>query len=175
MREPPNLGGLTMVKFKQLSIAAAAALAIWTGAQAGGEKSKGHDDKGHVMVRPDEVQWGPAPPSLPAGAKAAILMGDPSKAGPYVLRAKLPDGYKVPAHWHPTDENVTVLQGTLMVGKGEVLSVKASESLPAGSYMRMPKEMHHFAWAKGETIIQVHGIGPFEVTYVNPADDPRKK
>jgi Domain of unknown function (DUF4437) len=157
----------------KLGMLAVAALAVWTGTQAGGEK-KGHADKDHVMVRPDEVQWGPAPPALPPGGKFAVLVGDPGKAGPYVLRAKLPDGYKVPPHWHPTDENVTVLQGTLMVGKGEKLNPSTSEALPAGSYMRMPKEMHHFAWTKGETIIQVHGMGPFEITYVNPADDPRK-
>jgi quercetin dioxygenase-like cupin family protein len=93
----------------------------------------------------------------------------------YVLRAKLPDGYKVPPHWHPSDENVTVLKGTLLVGKGEKLDPATMEELPAGSFMRMPKTMRHYAMAKGETIIQVHGIGPFDVNYVNPADDPRKK
>jgi hypothetical protein len=160
----------------RLAIVAAAALAIWTGAQAGDEKGKTHGgDKDHVAVRPDDIKWGPAPPGLPASAKVAVLTGDPSKAGPYVIRAKLPDGYKVPPHWHPTDENVTVLKGTLMVGKGEKFSTDASEALPAGSFARMPKEMRHFAWAKGETIIQVHGIGPFDITYVNAADDPRKK
>jgi hypothetical protein len=161
---------------KRLGIVAAAALAIWIGAQAGGEQGNVHDaDKDHMVVRPDDIKWGPAPPGLPAGAKAAVLMGDPSKAVPYVLRAQLPDGYKVPPHWHSTDENVTVIKGTLMVGKGEKYSADASEALPAGSFMRMPKEMRHFAWAKGETIIQVHGIGPFDIIYVNAADDPRKK
>jgi len=163
-----------MLKSMTVGIVTAAALVIWTGAQAEGEKGHG-SDKDHVVVRPDDVKWGPAPPSLPAGAKFAALSGDPSKAGPYVIRAKLPDGYKVPPHWHPTDENVTVIKGTLMIGKGDKFNADASEALPAGSFMRMPKEMRHFAWAKGETIIQVHGIGPFEVHYVNAADDPRKK
>jgi quercetin dioxygenase-like cupin family protein len=163
-----------MLKAMRLGIVAAAALAIWSWAQAGGEKGHGLD-KDHVMVRPDDINWGPAPPSLPAGAKAAVLAGDPSKAGPYVIRVQLPDGYKVPPHWHPTDENVTVLKGTLMVGKGEKFNASASQALPTGSFMSMPKEMRHFAWAKGETIIQVHGIGPFEINYVNAADDPRKK
>jgi hypothetical protein len=165
-----------MRKSMRLGIVAAAALAIWTGAQAGGEQGKVHDaDKDHVVVRPDDIKWGPAPPGLPADAKAAVLSGDPSKAGPYVIRAQLPDGYKVPPHWHPSDENVTVIKGTLMVGKGEKFNADASEALPAGSFVRMPKEMRHFAWAKGETIIQVHGSGPFEINYVNAADDPRKK
>src|SRR5262249_29419122 len=135
----------------------------------------GHDDE-HVIVKPASLKWGPAPPSLPPGAQFAVLVGDPTKAGStYTIRAKMPDGYKVPPHWHPVDENVTVLQGTLMVGKGEKLDVSKTEELPAGSYMRMPKSMRHFAVAKGETNIQVHGVGPFEITYVNPADDPRKK
>src|SRR5262245_989343 len=102
-------------------------LAFWTGAQA---DDKGHGmDAGHVVVRADDVKWGPAPPSLPAGAQAAIIFGDPSKAAPYVLRAKLPDGYKVPPHWHPTDENVTVLKGTFMAGKGDKFDAGASETL----------------------------------------------
>jgi hypothetical protein len=163
-----------MLKFMSAGIVAALALAVWTGAQAGGDKGHG-SDKDHVLVRPDDIKWMPAPPALPAGAKAAVLSGDPSKAGPYVIRAKLPDGYKIPPHWHPTDENVTVIHGTLMVGKGDKFSAAASEALPAGSFMRMPKDMRHFAWTKGETIIQVHGMGPFDINYVNAADDPRKK
>ena len=92
-----------------------------------------------------------------------------------MIRAKMPDGYKVPPHWHPGDENVTVLKGKLLIGKGEKLDPAAMEELAAGSFMRMPKTMRHSAMAKGETIIQVHGIGPFDITYVNAADDPRKK
>ena len=142
-------------------------------AQAG--KEKPHDgDAEHVLLKPEDIKWGPAPAALPAGASFAVLSGDPTKAGPFTIRAKLPDGYTVPLHWHPSDEHVTVLQGTLLIAyeKGKDL---AKQSLPAGSFMRMPKEMRHFAWAKGETIIQVHGVGPFDITYVNAADDPRKK
>ena len=163
-----------MLKSMKPTLVAAAAVAIWTGAPAGGEERHG-SDKGHVLVRPDDLKWGPGPPGLPAGAKVAVLAGDPGKDGPYVLRAKLPDGYKVPPHWHPTDENVTVIKGTLMVGKGEKFSAGASEALPAGSFARMPTGMRHFAWTKGDTILQVHGVGPFEIIYVNAADDPRKK
>lgn len=163
-----------MGKSMKLGLAVAAVLIIWAGAQAADEK--GHDsDKGHVMLRPDDLKWGPGPAALPAGAKFAVLAGDPHKTGPFVIRAKLPDGYKVPPHWHPTDENVTVLKGTFMAGKGEKFNAEAAEALPAGSFVRMPKRMRHFAFAKGETIIQVHGMGPFEIHYVNAADDPRKK
>ena len=141
-------------------------------ANAGGKD--GHDDE-HVVIKPGSEKWGPAPPALPPGAKVAILSGHPAKSGLYAIRVKLPEGYKVPPHWHPTDENVTVIKGTLLIGKGEKFDLDKTQELPAGSYMRMPKAMRHFAATKGETIIQVHGIGPFEITYVNPADDPRKK
>ncbi len=163
-----------MWKFMMLGMVATAALALGVGARADGEKGHG-SDKDHVMVRPDDVKWGPAPPVLPAGAQAAVLAGDPSKAEPFVIRVKLPDGYKVPPHWHPTDENVTVLEGTFLMGKGDQFNAESATALPAGSFVRMPKELRHFAQAKGETIIQVHGMGPFQFTYVNEADDPRKK
>jgi hypothetical protein len=129
-----------------------------------------------VETAPDELKWGPAPPSLPPGAQLAVLSGDPSKAGgQYTMRAKFPDGYKVPPHWHPTDENVTVIQGTFNLGMGDKLDQSETKALPAGGFAMMPKHMHHFAWATGETIVQIHGTGPFAITYVNPADDPRKK
>src|SRR5581483_11954248 len=111
----------------------------------------------HVTVRPDAVHWGPGPPSLPPGVQMAVLVGDPSKAGgPYVIRAKMADGYKVPPHWHPSDENVTVLHGTLLMGEGETLDPSRAAVLPVGSFTRMPKTMRHFAIAKGETVIQLH-------------------
>jgi quercetin dioxygenase-like cupin family protein len=151
-------------------------LSFVVGSVARSQDKAGHaGDTDHVAVRPDAIQWGPAPPGLPPGSRMGVLVGDPSKPGvPYVVRVKLPDGYKVPPHWHPSDENVTVLQGTLLAGKGEKLDPSKTEELPAGSFMRMPKTMRHFAIAKGETIIQLHGVGPFEINYVNPADDPRK-
>jgi Domain of unknown function (DUF4437) len=99
-----------------------------------------------------------------------VLVGNP-----YTTLVKLRDGFKVPPHWHPTDENVTVLKGTLLVGKGEKCDAAATEALPAGGFLRMPRTMRHFTMDKGETVLQVHGIGPFEINYVNPADDPRKK
>jgi quercetin dioxygenase-like cupin family protein len=139
------------------------------------EDPKHADEKDHVMLTPDKIKWGPAPPSLPSGAQVAILAGDPTQKGAYALRVKFPDGFKVPPHWHPTDENVTVIQGTFNMGRGEKFNAADTQALPAGSYVRMPKTMRHFAWAKGETIVQVHGMGPFEINYVNPEDDPRKK
>lgn len=131
--------------------------------------------KPHVMVTPDDIKWGPAPPSLPPGAQLAVLSGDPSQAGvPFTMRARFPDGYKVPPHWHPSDENVVVLEGALVMSLGEKFDETAGREMTAGSYALMPKGVRHFVWAKGETVIQVYGIGPFAINYVNPADDPRK-
>ena len=120
------------------------------------------------------MKWGPAPPALPAGAQVAVLNGDPGKPGPFTIRLKLPDGFKVPPHWHPTDENLVVIQGLFRVGMGDKLDAAKATDLSVGSYAYMPKEMHHFAFAKGETIVQVYGTGPFVLNYVNPSDDPRK-
>ena len=130
----------------------------------------------HVMVSPADVKWGPASPKLPPGAQFAVLLGDPSKPGaPYVFRTKLPDGYSVPPHWHPMDENVTVISGVFMLGFGEHSDKAATRALAAGSYAMMPKNVPHFNFMKGETILQFHGIGPYDIQYVNPADDPSRK
>lgn len=158
---------------KQLAVLGV--LALLVGPMVGGDDKPGHDEAKHVMVRPDGVTWGPAPPSLPPGAQMAVLVGDPAKGGPYVARAKMPDGYKVPPHWHPSDENITVLQGTFLIGTGDRFDPSKMEEMPAGSFVRMPKGMHHFATVKGETIIQLHGTEPFVINYLNPADDPRNK
>ena len=129
----------------------------------------------HVLLSPGDLKWGPAPPGLPAGGQAAVVDGDPSKPGAFVLRAKFPDGYRVPPHWHPTVEHVTVLSGTLMVGMGDTFDEKGMTALASGGFAKMPARMRHFVLAKGATEIQVHGMGPFGITYVNPKDDPRTK
>ena len=86
----------------------------------------------------------------------------------------LPDGYKVPPHWHPTDEHITVISGTFTIGLGDAWDDSKLNTLGAGGYAKMPKTHHHYAGAKGETIIQIQGPGPFAITYLNPNDDPRK-
>jgi quercetin dioxygenase-like cupin family protein len=143
------------------------------------QKAKQHSAAGqprpHVIVTPDQIKWGPGPPSLPSGAQLAVLEGDPAKAGEaFAIRAKFPDGYRVPPHWHPTDEKVVVVQGSLGMGLGNKFDQAAGHVLPTGSYASMPKGLRHYAWAIGETEVQISGVGPFEVNYVNAADDPRK-
>lgn len=121
-----------------------------------------------------EIQWGPAPAALPKGAEVAVLQGNPFGKGPYTLRLKMPDGYMVPPHFHPTDEMVTVISGTLLLGHGDTVDESGAAVLDAGGFVTAPKNMHHYAIARGATIVQIHGMGPFAITYVHPADDPRK-
>ena len=128
----------------------------------------------HTLLAPANVVWGAAPPSLPPGAKFAVLSGDPSKSEPFVARAELPAGYTIAPHWHPTDEHVTVLAGTFAVGMGDALDKTAMPELPSGGYTLLPAQMHHYAMAKTAVTIQVHGVGPFVVNYVNPDDDPSR-
>ena len=159
-------------------LAAAVALAAGTALRAQGTAQKtkpAAPAPTHVMVTADELKWGPAPPGLPPGAQAAILYGDPGKAGPFVVRAKFPDGYRVPPHWHPTDENVSVLSGTLAMGMGDKVDEASMKALGAHGFAHTTKLTHHYVIAKGATEIQIHGTGPFAITYVNPNDDPRKK
>ena len=159
-----------------LILALSAAVSVGL-AQSGQERpgAAGGAQAAHIVVTPDQLKWGPGPPALPPGAELAVLEGDPSKAGSaFAVRLKFPDGFRVPPHWHPADEKVVVLQGALGVGVGEKFDPAAGHELPAGSYAVMPTGVRHYAWAKGETVIQISSTGPFQVNYVNPADDPRK-
>ena len=128
----------------------------------------------HVTIAPDAVKWNQGPPFLPKGAQFSVITGDPSKEGPYVIRLKFPAGFKVPAHFHPNDENITVISGTFGFGMGDKLDESKGTTLKAGGFVRAPKGMQHFAYATEETVVQIHAIGPGGITYVNPADDPRK-
>jgi quercetin dioxygenase-like cupin family protein len=128
----------------------------------------------HIMLTEPQIKWGDPPPALPKGAMVAVLSGDPSQAGPFTMRAKFPAGYKIAAHWHPTDEHLTVLAGTFSAGTGDAFDMKGLHEMPVGTFAVMPAEMRHFAYTKGGATIQIHGMGPFVLTYVNPADDPRK-
>lgn len=126
-----------------------------------------------VLVSPDDVKWADAPPSLPPGAKASVIFGDPSKAGPFVLRAKFPANYKVPPHFHPDTETVTVLSGTFYASMGDTFDGAKGKGMATGSFLALPAKTPHFAYTKEETVIQVSAQGPWSLNYVNPADDPR--
>ncbi len=141
--------------------------------KAGEEAATATAEATHIAVDAGDVVWGPAPAALPAGAEVAVLAGDPSKEGPFVMRARLPDGYRIASHWHPVVESVTVISGTFGIGMGETFDSTAGKELGPGGLFVMQPETAHFAWATGETVIQVHALGPWQLNYVNPADDPR--
>ncbi|MBI2678448.1 MAG: cupin domain-containing protein [Candidatus Koribacter versatilis] len=129
----------------------------------------------HKIVQPQDIQWGDPPPVLPAGGRMAVLSGDPAKPGIFVIRLKAPDGYRINPHWHPAAEYATVISGTFIVGMGDKWDDKAMMKLGPGSYVSLNAKTRHYATTKGETIVQVVGMGPFVLNYVDPKDDPTKK
>ena len=129
----------------------------------------------HIVVPAEKVQWAPAPPILPAGAQISVLEGNPSEKGPITLRLKLPANYKIPAHWHSMKERVTVLSGTFYVGMGDKIDQAASQTLHTGGFVMLPAKMHHYAWVKTPAVVQINLEGPFDLFYINAADDPTKQ
>jgi hypothetical protein len=145
------------------------ALSMFAGMPAGWAQSSDHR-----MISPNDLNWSDVP-SLPPGAKIAVIEGPMSEAVPFTVRLKFPANYQIPSHWHPAVERVTVLSGTFYMGVGEKLDVQKSMPLSPGSMMILQPKINHFAWTKEEVVVQLNGIGPWGVTYVNPKDDPRKK
>ena len=133
----------------------------------------GAAEEHHTVVPADDVSWSPGPPTLPSGAQLAVLFGSPAEDGPFVIRLKFPAGYEVPPHWHSKDEHVTVIAGAFGMGAGDALDGDAAPLLAADSFVRIPARMPHFAWTEQETVVQINGMGPFDITYVNAKDDPR--
>src|SRR5512142_2597451 len=143
-------------------------------ARADSAAKKSHAKRAEAtFIKADEVRWGEAPPDLPHGGQIAVLYGDPSKRAPFAIRLKAPDGYKIPPHWHSQDEQLTVIDGTLMLHMGDTMDAPA-HALDAGSFHYLPGKMHHAAEAKDETVVQINGKGPFDIHYLNPADTPNK-
>jgi len=127
-----------------------------------------------AQVNPSDLKWGAAPPAFPAGAQMAVLSGDPAKPGIFAVRLKMPAGYKIPAHNHPTDEFVTVISGDFSLGMGDKLDATRAAALQAGGFAAAPAGMNHYALSTSGAIVQIIAQGPFAMTYVNPADDPRR-
>lgn len=130
------------------------------------------DSPAVLIVTPDKINWKPAPANMPPGAKIAVIAGDPASEGPFILRLRMPDGYKIAPHWHPVTEYTTVLSGQLSIGTGDKWDDSKLHPLPPNSVFGIPAHQNHFAKATGETEIQTQGMGPFKRTYVNPSDDP---
>jgi len=121
---------------------------------------------------PDTIPWGPAPPFLAPGAQLAVLEGDPTAStGDFTVRLKMPDGYRIAPHFHPFRENVTVLEGSFKVGMGDHFDVRKMTAFTTGSFAFLDPDMHHYAMACGQVIVQVHGKSPFQFNFINPDDD----
>jgi hypothetical protein len=150
-----------------------AVLVVVIGVCAGLSSSWAQID-GHRMITPSDLNWADVP-SLPAGAKIAVIEGPMNEAVPFTIRLKFPANYRIPAHWHPAVERVTVLSGTFHMGVGDRFDPQRGMAVRPGGMMIMQPGTRHFAWTEGEVTVQLHGTGPWGITYVDPADDPRKK
>lgn len=156
--------------FFAFSVVSAAAALVFAAEES---KSTATSTTEHRVTKPSDLKWAEGPPGLPAGGKMAVLNGDPTQAGPFTVRLKAPAGYKVVPHTHPTDERLTVISGTFKIGMGEKFDEKTMQDMGPGSYIVLPSGMAHFAKGAKETIVQIDSEGPFQINYVNPADDPR--
>ena len=155
------------MKTRMLVLVVIAGLIPMAASSLSGQAGKAPAAVAHTIVRPADLKWTP----IMQGAEMAVVAGDPDKAGePFVLRIRTANGTKIPAHWHPTDEFVTVLKGTFMVAMGETYDASKLQPLGVSSFILIPKEMRHFGNCKGETLIQVGGVGPFKINWVNPAE-----
>jgi quercetin dioxygenase-like cupin family protein len=155
-----------------LMIAVLVCLAVFSVAgRASQQTAQADAASSHSVVKPDGLKWGP----FIGPSQMALVAGDPSQPGPFVVRVKSPAGTVIPAHWHPTDENLTVLEGKFAIGMGDAFDASKLTVMERGDFTEMPAKMHHYAKAVTDTVVQIHGMGPFAVTFVNPADDPRLK
>jgi quercetin dioxygenase-like cupin family protein len=155
-----------------LRIGAAVMVVLVGGALATAETVKVTEPK---VVAPDELTWGRPPPGLPPSIEAAVVDGDPTQPGNFVVRLRLRDGTQIRPHWHPTDENVTVLSGHFAIAMGDVWSARQLKELGPGGFVHLPASHRHFGQARGETVVQINSTGPFEIHYVHPSDDPRNQ
>ncbi len=130
---------------------------------------------GGTVITPQEVRWAPAPPSIPSGAESVVLFGDPTKEGPFAMRLRFPANYRLPPHTHPAPEIVTVISGTFRLGHGPTADRERTQPLPAGSFFAFPPGSVHYAFIDEPTVVQINTNGPWGITYVNPADDPRRR
>ena len=167
---------------KRLAIAVLLGVAVLVGAQTAkkstksSEKQKAAPAEAKHAFTPGDVQWGPPPPFVPAGAQVAVLEGNPmGNTGDFTIRVKAPDGYVIGPHFHPKRENVTIISGTLKFGMGDKFDESAMKPFTSGSFAYLDPSMHHYVKTQGETVVQIHGMAPLAFTYVNKSDDPRNK
>jgi quercetin dioxygenase-like cupin family protein len=174
-----NARGRRFVMFRGLLIGLTAC--VLTGCAAVGTEDASHDDPRTtygsdepILQSVRDIEWQPGPASLEEGAEYVVLEGDPSESGLFVMRLRLPDGFVIRPHTHPNFERVTVISGTFHLGHGATFDRDSAHRLDAGSFTAMPPGMEHFAFAEGETVLHLTSIGPWDINYIDPADDPRQ-
>ncbi|WP_233417092.1 cupin domain-containing protein [Halovulum marinum] len=162
---------MNMARIKHFASTAVAvgALALAAAAPVGADEGQAHPK----MVPVGQVTFQPGPATLPAGAQIAVLHGNPAEEGPFVIRLKFPAGYVIPPHSHTKEEHVTVISGGFGMGTGGTVDKAKAPIMASGSFVQIPVGMPHFAWTEEETVVQINAMGPFGITYVDPADDPR--
>jgi len=169
--KPTTLTPIAIALAFAAALAGAPAVAQDTTGEAGTDAGPSE----HVTFRSEAIEWKDGPPSLERGARAAVLEGNPAEPGYFAVRLHLPDGFRIAPHWHPKPERLTVISGTFRLGMGETFDADATDALEPGTYVAMPPGMRHFAVAQGDTVVQLTSIGPWQINYVDPADDPRKR
>jgi Cupin domain len=133
----------------------------------------GHAEDAMMLVNPDQMKWGPV--DVIPGAKSAVLSGDPSKQETFILEVQWPAGSKIGPHWHSNTERVAIVSGTGVVGMGDNLDPQKGMPITPGGYVSLPGKMHHWFVAQSPVVMLITGEGPFDITFINPEDDPRKK
>ena len=132
------------------------------------------EKKDHQMLTPEEMKWAAGPAALPKGSQVTVLKGNPAEEGVFTIRVRMPANYRIPAHWHPAFENITVIEGSFSMGLGDRFDEASLHEMKVGAFMTMSPGTRHFGMAKNGAVIQLHGMGPWQVYYVNAADDPRR-
>ena len=127
-----------------------------------------------MYMNSGDIKWGDAPPNMPKGARMAVLSGDPGKAGAFVARLQVPANYKIPPHFHSTDEDLTVISGSFFFAEGDKMDMKGAHEMKPGAFHHLPAKTHHFAFSKGAAVVQINATGPFDIVYIDPKDDPSK-
>jgi quercetin dioxygenase-like cupin family protein len=151
------------------AVIAGATLGVIARGQTPVERPMKDVEQTHVLVTPADLEWKAAPSALPVGARMAVLKGDPEKEGLFTLRLRFPPGYRIPPHWHAADEHVTVMSGSFHVGTGREFDTEVGKRLPPGSFAALPAKTPHFAWTdEEEAIIQLHGMGPWKIHFLEP-------
>lgn len=159
------------MKYKLCAIVAV--LAVPLSHLTAGDNGLPYDGKGHIMVNPSQLEWKPVA-SMAPGAMMAVIEGNLKDEEPFTFRIKLPANYRIDPHVHPAYERVTVLSGTLHFAHGRNFDRDKTKALTAGSVAIMPPGAPMFGYTEEETVIQLHGRGPWGIQYIDPKDDPRK-